>query len=114
MSAVTPGTASSLAWVGGSTLDDDEISYIKNLVRMAQDDAEIKAVWLQVHHEATTAFIPLVAAHLSISPESLEAWVTSAILNAALTTAVERFALDTPEVRTLNELISDVVRIATD
>jgi hypothetical protein len=44
MSAVTPGTALSLAWVGGSTLDDDEISYIKNLVRMAQDDAEIKAV----------------------------------------------------------------------
>jgi hypothetical protein len=55
-----------------------------------------------------------VAAHLSISPESLEARVTSAILNAALTTAAERFALDTPEVRTLNELISDVVRIAID
>jgi hypothetical protein len=71
-------------------------------------------VWLQAHHAATNAFIPLVARHSSVSSESLEAQVIAGELNAALATALEHFALRNVEGLSVNETIRRAVRIAID
>jgi AcrR family transcriptional regulator len=114
MSGLTPGSALSEGWAGESTLDDAALGTIVSLVRMVQHELGLRAVWLQAHHDAALAFVPLVARHLSVSPESLEAQVTSAELNAALATAVEHFTLRNVEGLSLNETIRRAVLMAID
>jgi len=114
MSDLTPGTTLSDGWVGESTLDDEAVSAIVSLVWMVQDEPNLRAVWLQAHHAATAAFVSLLARHLSVSPESLEAQVASAELNAALATALEHFVLRNAEGLSLNETIRRAVRFAID
>jgi hypothetical protein len=100
--------------VGESTLDDESVSTVVSLVRMDQDEPDLRAVWLPAHHAATKAFITLVARHLTVSPESLEVQVTSVELRAALATAHEHFALRNVEGLSLNETNRRAVRVAID
>lgn len=114
MSQLTPGTTLSEGWAGESRLDDDALGALVDLVRMVQYEPALRAVWLEAHHAAATAFVPLLARHLSLAPDGLEAQVASAELNAALATALEHYTLRNVEGLSLNETIRRAVRLAID
>jgi AcrR family transcriptional regulator len=112
MSVLAPGAALSQGWAGEPTIDDATVGTIVSLVRMLPSEPDLRVVWLQAHHDAATAFVALLADHLCVSPESLEARVASAELNAALGAALEHFALRNVEGDSLHETIRRAVQIA--
>ncbi|GAA3747493.1 TetR/AcrR family transcriptional regulator [Salinactinospora qingdaonensis] len=66
------------------------------LIRMTHSEPGLRAVWLQVHHEAETVLARFLAERAGGSSEDLEVRVQAGILNVALRVAAEERAWHGP------------------
>ncbi|WP_432105922.1 TetR/AcrR family transcriptional regulator [Streptomyces sp. bgisy091] len=80
------GDASSLP---GSGTDPDAL---RDLVRLTLTEPGLRAVWLQVHHDAELVFAEVIAERMGLSPEDLAPRVHATVLNGVLRVAVEQWA----------------------
>ncbi|MEU0137266.1 TetR family transcriptional regulator [Streptomyces sp. NPDC006296] len=82
------GTPSSLD--GASAHPDAEA--LRALVRLTRTEPGLRAVWLQVHHDAELVFAEVIAERAGREPYDLEPRVQATLLNGTLRIAVEQWA----------------------
>jgi len=82
------GTPSSLA----GTSADTDAEALRDLVRLTRTEPGLRAVWLQVHHDAELVFAEVIAERTGHGPDDLEPRVQATLLNGALRIAVEQWA----------------------
>ncbi|WP_082317676.1 TetR family transcriptional regulator [Streptomyces sp. NRRL WC-3549] len=95
-----------------SAMDPDAL---RDLVRLTRTEPGLRAVWLQVHHDAEPVFAEVIAERTGRRPEDLEPRVQATVLNGALRVAVEEWAwnADTGQ-RTPARAIARALDIARD
>lgn len=71
---------------------DADAEALRDLVRLTRTEPGLRAVWLQVHHDAEPAFAEVLAERAGHGPDDLEPRVQSTLLNGALRVAVEQWA----------------------
>lgn len=65
---------------------------VSDLIRMTQQEPDIMAVWLQVHHSAEQVFAEILAERDGGDSDALAARIRASTLNAALRVAAEQGA----------------------
>jgi AcrR family transcriptional regulator len=89
---------------GSGLLDDLEknsgeltadVPTLLDLVRLTRTEPRLRAVWLQVHHDAEPAFATMLAARAGLPGDDLAVVVRAAVFNSALRAAVEHYAFHT-------------------
>ncbi|MET9595593.1 TetR family transcriptional regulator [Streptomyces sp. NPDC006516] len=65
---------------------------LRDLVLLTRTEPGLRAVWLQVHHDAELVFAEVVAERTGHRPDDLEPRVQATLLNGALRIAVEQWA----------------------
>ncbi|WP_353946400.1 helix-turn-helix domain-containing protein [Streptomyces sp. HUAS MG91] len=78
---------------GGEGPDAEGLAALRGLIRLTRSEPTILAVWLQVHHEAEAVFADVIAERLGLPRDSLEVRVRASMINGALRTASEDWAL---------------------
>lgn len=68
------------------------VTALRGLVRLTREEDGLRAVWLQVHHQAEAVFADAVAERTGRSPQDLAPRVQAAMINSALRVAVEDWA----------------------
>lgn len=97
-------------WPAGGTMSDliDELDHLDHdgveteadaptllsLVRLTHREPRLRAVWLQAHHEAEPVFAGALAERAGLPSHDLTIKVQAAMLNSAIRTAVEHYALE--------------------
>lgn len=71
---------------------DADAEALRDLVRLTRTEPGLRAVWLQVHHDAEPAFAEVLAERAYHEPDDLEPRVQATLLNGALRVAVEQWA----------------------
>lgn len=71
---------------------DADAEALRDLVRLTRTEPGLRAVWLQVHHDAEPAFAEVLAERAGHEPDDLEPRVQATLLNGALRVAVEQWA----------------------
>lgn len=95
-----------------AALAEDERD-LRDLVRLVRTEPGLRAVWLQVHHEAEPVFARVFAGRTGRAPDAIEPRVQAALLNSALRVAVEEWAWNTePGRSTPGEVVTEVLGIA--
>ncbi len=72
--------------------DDTDVPTLLALVRLAQTEPPLRAVWLQVHDDAEPVFAAALAERAGEPAGSLPIRVQAAVVNSALRAAVEHYA----------------------
>ncbi|MFC1402731.1 MULTISPECIES: TetR/AcrR family transcriptional regulator [Streptacidiphilus] len=75
-----------------ATATPEATAALRGLVRLTRHEDGLRAVWLQVHHQAEAVFAEAVAERAGRSPQDLESRVQAAMINSALRVAVEDWA----------------------
>ncbi|MFF5010910.1 TetR/AcrR family transcriptional regulator [Streptomyces phaeochromogenes] len=70
---------------------------VGDLVRLTRDEAGLRAVWLQVHHDAEPVFARILAERTGHAPDDLAPRMQAVMLNGVLRVAVEEWAWHRPE-----------------
>ncbi|MEU5658372.1 TetR family transcriptional regulator [Streptomyces sp. NPDC047737] len=65
---------------------------LRDLVLLTRTEPGLRAVWLQVHHDAELVFAEVVAERTGHRPDDLEPRVQATLLNGALRIGVEQWA----------------------
>ncbi|MFB8116839.1 TetR family transcriptional regulator [Streptomyces sp. NPDC055962] len=65
---------------------------LRDLVRLTRTEPGLRAVWLQVHHDAERVFAEVIAERTGQTPDELEPRVRATLFNGALRIAVEQWA----------------------
>ncbi|MFC9057176.1 TetR/AcrR family transcriptional regulator [Streptomyces sp. NPDC057074] len=81
---------------GAERYDDEDAegaSAVRALIRLTREEPSILAVWLQVHHEAEAVFAGVLAERLGLPADSLDVRVRASMINGALRSASEDWAL---------------------
>ncbi len=99
-------------WAGTAT--PDATSALRGLVRLTRQEGGLRAVWLQVHHEAEAVFAEAVAERTGRGPQDFEPRVQAAVINSALRVAVEEWAWNGTDgsPAALVEVTEQAVRVA--
>jgi AcrR family transcriptional regulator len=63
-----------------------------DLVRLTRTDPGLRAVWLQVHHDAEPVFAAVLAQRAGLSDQDLTTKMQAAVINSALRVAIEHLA----------------------
>ena len=74
------------------TATPEAVTALRGLVRLTREEDGLRAVWLQVHHQAEAVFADAVAERTGRSPQDLAPRVQAAMINSALRVAVEDWA----------------------
>jgi AcrR family transcriptional regulator len=74
------------------TATPEAVMALRGLVRLTREEDGLRAVWLQVHHQAEAVFAEAVAERTGRTPQDLEPRVQAAMINSALRVAVEDWA----------------------
>ncbi|MFC9948672.1 TetR/AcrR family transcriptional regulator [Streptomyces pratensis] len=82
------GTPSSLP----APAADADAEALRGLVLLTRTEPGLRAVWLQVHHDAELVFAEVIAERTGHGPDDLEPRVQATVLNGALRIAVEQWA----------------------
>ncbi|MFE9722867.1 TetR/AcrR family transcriptional regulator [Streptomyces sp. NPDC005794] len=82
------GTSPSLPEVPAGT----EAEALRDLVLLTRTEPGLRAVWLQVHHDAELVFAEVIAERTGHGPDDLEPRVQASLLNGTLRIAVEQWA----------------------
>ncbi|MFF2730818.1 TetR family transcriptional regulator [Streptomyces sp. NPDC058008] len=77
---------------GADTPADADTQALRDLVVLTRTEPGLRAVWLQVHHDAEAAFAEVIALRTGHGPDDLEPRVQATVLNGALRIAVEQWA----------------------
>ncbi|MFC8225933.1 TetR/AcrR family transcriptional regulator [Streptomyces sp. NPDC057287] len=81
---------------GPSALTDASASTdaeaLRDLVLLTRSEPGLRAVWLQVHHDAERVFAEVIAERTGRGPDDLEPRVQATLFNGALRIAVEQWA----------------------
>ncbi|MBM7443216.1 TetR/AcrR family transcriptional regulator [Streptomyces sp. HB132] len=85
---VVGGTPSSLPVASADT----DAEALRDLVQLTRTEPGLRAVWLQVHHDAELVFAEVIAGRTGHRPDDLEPRMQAMLLNGALRIAVERWA----------------------
>lgn len=88
LAEVVGGTPSSLP--AGAAETDAEA--LRDLVLLTRTEPGLRAVWLQVHHDAELVFAEVIAGRTGRGPDDLEPRMQATLLNGALRIAVEQWA----------------------
>lgn len=103
------GTPSSLP----DTAADTDAEALRDLVLLTRAEPGLRAVWLQVHHDAELVFAEVIAERTGHRPDDLEPRVQATVLNGALRIAVEQWAWSTdPQRAPLSRTIHRALGIA--
>ncbi|MEV8546859.1 helix-turn-helix domain-containing protein [Streptomyces sp. NPDC051572] len=79
------------------TPDATDTAALGDLVRLTRDEAGLRAVWLEVHHDAEPVFAQILAERAGRDPDDLEPRMQAVMLNGALRVAVEEWAWHRPD-----------------
>lgn len=79
---------------------DADAKALRDLVLLTRTEPGLRAVWLQVHHDAELVFAEIIAERTGHGPGDLEPRVQATVLNGALRIAVEQWAWSTDAQRT--------------
>ncbi|MEU9058240.1 TetR family transcriptional regulator [Streptomyces sp. NPDC048430] len=71
---------------------DADADALRDLVLLTRTEPGLRAVWLQVHHDAEPAFAAVIAERTGHGSDDLEPRVQATLLNGALRIAVEQWA----------------------
>ena len=74
------------------TATPEAVTALRGLVRLTREEDGLRAVWLQVHHQAEAVFAEAVAERTGRTPQDLAPRVQAAMINSALRVAVEDWA----------------------
>lgn len=86
---------------------------LRDLVLLTRTEPGLRAVWLQVHHDAEPAFAAVIAERTGHGPDDLEPRVQATLLNGALRIAVEQWAWSAdPQPAVLSRTIHRALGIA--
>ncbi|MFJ3705686.1 MULTISPECIES: TetR/AcrR family transcriptional regulator [Streptomyces] len=103
------GTPSSLA----DTAAVPDAEALRDLVRLTRTEPGLRAVWLQVHHDAELVFAEVIAGRAGHGPDDLEPRVQATLLNGTLRIAVEQWAWSAdPSPDTLTRTVHRALDIA--
>ncbi|MGY0056261.1 TetR/AcrR family transcriptional regulator [Streptomyces sp. LZ34] len=70
----------------------DASSALRELIRLLPEEPGLRAVWLQVHHDAEPVFTEIIAARTGADPADLLPRIKAVMLNGALRVAAEEWA----------------------
>ncbi|MFD6278007.1 TetR/AcrR family transcriptional regulator [Streptomyces sp. NPDC060209] len=103
------GTPSSLPDASADT----DTEALRDLVLLTRTEPGLRAVWLQVHHDAELVFAEVFAERTGRGPDDLEPRVQATLLNGALRIAVEQWAWGAdPQPASLSRTIHHALGIA--
>ncbi|MER5553655.1 helix-turn-helix domain-containing protein [Streptomyces sp. NPDC002793] len=86
---------------------------LRDLVLLTRTEPGLRAVWLQVHHEAELVFAEIIAERTGDGPDGLESRVQATLLNSTLRIAVEQWAWSAdPRPASLSRTIHRALTIA--
>ncbi|MFB4426311.1 TetR family transcriptional regulator [Streptomyces sp. QL37] len=92
---------------------DTDADALRDLVLLTRTEPGLRAVWLQVHHDAEPAFAAVIAERTGRRPDDLEPRVQATLLNGALRIAVEQWAWSAdPQPASLSRTIHRALGIA--
>ncbi|MEU0304396.1 TetR family transcriptional regulator [Streptomyces sp. NPDC006175] len=92
---------------------DTDADALRDLVLLTRTEPGLRAVWLQVHHDAEPAFAAVIAERTDHGPDDLEPRVQATLLNGALRVAVEQWAWSAdPQPASLSHTIHRALGIA--
>ena len=114
LGSVARGQSFTSAWADPSPGEIDDVDVVVRLLRLADREPAISAVWLRVHHDASRSLARAIARHESASEDSLAVRVRAAVLNAALTEAIEYYASQSPPGQSISEVVAEAVHYAVD
>ncbi|MEU8707399.1 TetR family transcriptional regulator [Streptomyces sp. NPDC048565] len=93
--------------------DSADADALRDLVRLTRTEPGLRAVWLQVHHDAERPFAEVIAERAGHGPDDLEPRVRATLLNGALRIAVEQWAWsEDPQPASLSRTIHRALDIA--
>ncbi|MDX3232374.1 hypothetical protein PV419_43830 [Streptomyces sp. ME19-01-6] len=88
-----------IQWYLPSAADPREASSaLRGLIRLLPEEPGLRAVWLQVHHDAEPVFTEIIAARTGADPADLLPRIKAVMLNGALRVAAEEWAQRSAEV----------------
>ncbi|MFJ8857706.1 TetR/AcrR family transcriptional regulator [Streptomyces sp. NPDC102451] len=92
---------------------DTDAEALRDLVLLTRTEPGLRAVWLQVHHDAEPAFAEVIAERTGYGPDDLQPRVQATLLNGALRIAVEQWAWGAdPRPESLSRTIHRALAIA--
>lgn len=92
---------------------DSDAEALRDLVLLTRTEPGLRAVWLQVHHDAEVVFAEVIAERTGHSPDDLEPRVQATVLNGALRIAVEQWARSAdPQPSSLSGTIARALGVA--
>ncbi|MFJ4839812.1 TetR/AcrR family transcriptional regulator [Streptomyces sp. NPDC088746] len=107
------GIPSSHPAASADTDTDADTDALRDLVLLTRTEPGLRAVWLQVHHDAEPAFAAVIAERTGHGPDDLEPRVQATLLNGALRIAVEQWAWSAePQPAVLSRTIHRALGIA--
>lgn len=71
---------------------DADAEALRDLVLLTRTEPGLRAVWLQVHHDAELVFAEVIAERTGHEPDDLGPRMQATVLNGALRVAVEQWA----------------------
>ncbi|MGW0788056.1 TetR/AcrR family transcriptional regulator [Streptomyces sp. NPDC002911] len=90
-----------------------EAEALRDLVLLTRTEPGLRAVWLQVHHDAELVFAEIIAERTGHGPDGLEPRMQATLLNSTLRIAVEQWAWSTdPQPASLSRTIHRALAIA--
>lgn len=82
-----------IQWDLPSAAEPREVaSAMRRLIRLLPGEPGLRAVWLQVHHDAEPVFTEIIAARTGADPADLLPRIKAVMLNGALRVAAEEWA----------------------
>ncbi len=114
LGGVARGQSFAGAWADPSAREGEDVDVVVRLLRLADREPAINAVWLGVHHDATRSLASVIARRDDSSEESLAVRVRAAVLNAALSVAIEYYASQNPPNRSISDVVAEAVHYAVD
>ncbi len=92
---------------------DTDAEALRDLVLLTRTEPGLRAVWLQVHHDAELVFAEVIAERTGHGPDDLEPRMQATLLNGALRIAVEQWAWSAdPEPSSLPRTVHRALDIA--
>ncbi|MEU1214475.1 TetR family transcriptional regulator [Streptomyces sp. NPDC005790] len=90
-----------------------EAEALRDLVLLTRTEPGLRAVWLQVHHDAELVFAEVIAERAGRGPDDLEPRMQATLLNSTLRIAVEQWAWSAdPRPHSLSRTIHRALAIA--
>jgi AcrR family transcriptional regulator len=89
-----------------------ELAAMMNLVRLARTEPGLRAVWLEAHREAESAFAEALAHRAGLAEPDLVTAIQAAMINSALRVTVEHHAFNTQTPESLAAATAEALVIA--